>query len=79
MTVSERLFDATLAFEHPVTIWVVAAIVIGLVVVSVLIRLLQRAGKISDDAYLELIARTRSWFVLASAMVLPILLGAAWV
>lgn len=79
MTVRERLFDATQAFEHPVTIGAVTAIVVGLFTASILVRVLQRQGKIADETYRELLARTRSWYVLSAAMVVPILLGAAWV
>lgn len=79
MTNFERLLDARKAFDHPVTIGVVSAIVAGLLIASVLIRVLGKANKISDETYRELIARVRSWYVLAAAMVVPILLGAAWV
>ena len=79
MTVLERLFDVTLAFSHPVTIGSVAAIVVGLLTASILIRVLKRADKITPDTYQELLNRTRSWYVLAAALVIPILLGAAWV
>ena len=79
MTTSERLFDATQAFSHPVTVGAVSTIVLGLLVASVLVRLLKRKQKISEETYQELIARTRSWYLLAAAMVVPILLGAAWV
>ncbi len=79
MTVSERLFDATRAFDHPVTIGAIAAIAVGLLTASILVRALNRAHKITLDHYQELLARTRSWYILAAVMVVPILLGAAWV
>ena len=79
MTVLERLFDTTKAFEHPVTIGTVAAIVLGLLTASFLVRGLKRTHRVNDETYNELLARTRSWYVLAAAMVVPILLGAAWV
>lgn len=79
MTVSGRLFDATQAFRHPVTIGAVTAIVVGLLAASILLRVLNRTHKIAPATYQELLARTRSWYVLAAAMVVPILLGAAWV
>ena len=79
MTVPERLFDATQAFAHPATIGMVTAIVLGLLAASVLVRFLRRTHKITEETHLELLARTRSWYVLAAAMVVPILLGAAWV
>ena len=79
MTILERLFDATLAFSHPVTVGVVAAIVVGLLTASILISVLKRANKITPDTHQELLNRTRSWYVLAAALAIPILLGAAWV
>ena len=79
MTTSERLFDATQAFSHPVTVGVVSTIVLALLAASVLVRQFKRKQKISEESYQELLARTRSWYLLAAAMVIPILLGAAWV
>lgn len=79
MTVKERLFDATQAFSHPVTVGIVISIFIALVAASVLVRVLKNAGKIDQSTYRELLARTRSWYVLSAAIVVPILLGAAWV
>ncbi len=79
MTIRERLFDPTHAFDHGATTAMVAVIVCGLVAASILIRVLKRRRRVSDETYRELLARTRSWYVLAAAMVAPILLGAAWV
>lgn len=79
MTASERLFDATQAFSHPVTTGAVSAMRLGLLLASILVRILKRTQKISAETSLELLARTRSWYFLAAAMVVPILLGAAWV
>lgn len=75
----DRLFDATRAFDHPVTVGITIAIAAGLLVASVLIRFLKITGKVSPETYDELLARTRSWYVLAVVMIAPILLGAAWV
>lgn len=79
MTVSERLFDATQAFDHPVTTGIVVAIAIALASSSILLRGLRSAGKIAPETCKELLDRTRSWYYLAAAMIVPILLGAAWV
>ncbi|MEM9643356.1 MAG: phosphatidate cytidylyltransferase [Planctomycetota bacterium] len=79
MTASERLFDATHAFDHPVTLGAIAMILLGLIVASSLTRVLGRAQMIPRETYLELLARTRSWCVLAAGMIFPILMGAAWV
>jgi phosphatidate cytidylyltransferase len=79
MALSERHSGISQAFDHPVTVTLVAAIAIGLVIASVLVRVLYRARSIDESTHRELIARIRSWYVLSAAMVLPILLGAAWV
>lgn len=79
MTFQQRLFDATMAFDHPVTLAIVVAMVLGLITASVLVRVFKRTDRINEKTFAELLARTRSWYVLSAAMVLPILLGAAWV
>ena len=79
VTTQERLFDATTAFDHPVTVGICIAIASGLITASILIRVLRGTKKVGDDTYSELIARTRSWYVLSGLLVVPILLGAAWV
>jgi len=73
------LRNLTNAFDHPVTIGIVIAIATGLVVASILVRVLKSQDKISADTFAELLSRTRSWYVLAAAMVVPILLGPFWV
>ncbi len=79
MTAKERLFDYSHAFDHPVTVAVVVAIAIGLIGASILVRVLSTRGSLSSETKLELLARVRSWYLLAAAMVVPILLGAVWV
>lgn len=79
MTANQRLFDASQAFDHPVTVGVVVTIATGLLAASLLVRGLKHSGRINDATYRELLDRTRSWYGLSIAMVLPILLGAAWV
>jgi phosphatidate cytidylyltransferase len=79
MTTTERLFDPSQAFNHPITVGIVATIAIGLLAASILVRILHSTHRINATTYGELLARTRSWYVLSAAMILPILLGAAWV
>jgi len=79
MTPWERMFDATLAFDHPVTRWSIAGIASALIFASLLIRAMKRTGRISDVTFSELLNRTRSWYVLAALLALPILLGPFWV
>jgi phosphatidate cytidylyltransferase len=79
MTTIDRMLGFKHAFDHPVTIGIVSTIAIALVVSSILVRTLHGSGKLSDATFDELIKRIRSWLVLCAAMVIPILLGAAWV
>ena len=74
-----RLFDPRDAFDHPVTVGVVAAIVAVLVLATVVTVVLRRTGKIGDKLHRELIDRIRSWAIMAPVIIGPILLGAAWV
>ena len=66
--------------QHPVVVGVISAIVLGLLLASVLVRVLKRSNKIDDSTFNELILRTRSWYFLSAAMVIPIILGstAVW-
>lgn len=73
-----RLFDYTQAFDSPVTLWG-TAIVAGLLIVAPLIILvLAKLGKIDAKNRRELLLRCASWAVIAPALLVPVLLGAAW-
>lgn len=63
--------------QHPVVIGVISAIVFGLLLASVLIRVLKHRNRIDDANFQELRLRVRSWYVLSAAMVVPIVLGSA--
>ena len=74
----QRLFGAGDAFADPVTRGIVIAVAAALGGAWLTIQGLRRANKLSDGQYDELNKRMNSWFVLAPAIVVPILLGAAW-
>ncbi|MFO0876897.1 MAG: phosphatidate cytidylyltransferase [Gemmataceae bacterium] len=74
----ERLFGATHAFDHPVTLVVTLALVVLLVVTPAIIWLLARLGRIDAKLRTELMLRYWSWLVLTPLLLVPILLGAAW-
>jgi phosphatidate cytidylyltransferase len=74
----ERLFGFEHAFDHPVTLAVTIGLVLLLLVVPVLFVLLRRRGRIDDDLHRELRKRYYSWLVLVPLVLVPILLGAAW-
>jgi phosphatidate cytidylyltransferase len=78
MDTRERLFDFRHAFDHPVSTGIVAGVLILLLAAFPLIALLQWRGKIGPDLRDELVTRVWSWAILAPAIIVPILLGAAW-
>jgi len=75
----ERLTDYERAFEHPVTLGALIAVVAVLAGSVVLAWLLFRLGKIDARLYGEVFLRWKSWLVLVLVMVAPILLGPLWV
>jgi len=75
----KRLFGYQSAFDHPVTRWATVAVVGGLVVSVIAVRLLFHFRRIDRKLYDEILLRWKSWLWLVVLMLGPILLGAAWV
>lgn len=73
-----RLFGFEHAFDHPVTVVLVAAIAVALLLAWVVIRVLGQRGRIDAALQEELVRRHRSWLVLVPLLVIPILAGAFW-
>lgn len=73
-----RLFDFTQAFDDPTTTVVTIALAGILLLVPCVFLLLIRLRKIAEPMRGELWRRYFSWLVLIPAMLVPILLGAAW-
>ena len=67
------------AFAHPTTRWIVAAVAVALGVAALTIVGLSLAGAMRRPLRRELWLRLGSWALLAPAMIVPILLGRAWV
>ncbi|HOE97295.1 MAG TPA: phosphatidate cytidylyltransferase [Candidatus Sumerlaeota bacterium] len=76
--VHDRLFDSARAFDSPVTVGLTLAVAAALVGGLLIVELLGRGGRIGAAQFDELRKRMISWCVLAPAMILPVLLGAAW-
>jgi phosphatidate cytidylyltransferase len=74
-----RLFGWQHAFDSPVVLWTTVGIAAGLVLAIAAARLLLRLGVIGPKLYADIAVRWRSWLVLVALMLVPILLGAAWV
>jgi phosphatidate cytidylyltransferase len=77
--IAERFFGWTHAFSHPLTRGVVAFLAVALVISPLIFVTLRRVATVNDATYGELWARWRSWIWISLALVVPILLGAAWV
>jgi phosphatidate cytidylyltransferase len=75
----ERLFGWQHAFDDPVVLWAVVLVPALLGVGVGTILLLHRLGRIDAKQYTRAMTRWRSWLGLSLAMLVPILLGAAWV
>jgi phosphatidate cytidylyltransferase len=77
MSTQERLFGFQHAFDHQVTLWVTVGAAVVLAAALPAFALLAKAGRIGEPLRAELVSRTVSWMVLAPAILVPILLGAA--
>jgi phosphatidate cytidylyltransferase len=77
--VRDHLFGFQHAFDHPVVIAAVVLILVAEVTSGGTIALLYHLGRIDRARFESVMARWRSWLWLSLLMLLPILLGAAWV
>jgi phosphatidate cytidylyltransferase len=75
----QRLFGFLHAFDQPFVVWASAGVVVVFLGAAALIALLSRSRRVGKEHAAELWARWRSWVWLALGMLVPILLGAAWV
>src|SRR5689334_19385360 len=73
-----RLFAPTHAFDHPVSLWITVGVVAVLALAPVIILGLAAARKISPELRAKTLRIWRSWLLIAPAMLIPVLLGAAY-
>lgn len=78
MTTRDRLWGYEFAFDHPVTLWIVVGLAGILAATPLLIFILDKAGRLKPALRSDLWKRSLSWLALTPAMMLPVLLGAAW-
>jgi phosphatidate cytidylyltransferase len=76
---AERLIGWWTAFDNPFVPWVVTAVAFLLALLGLVLLILRRSGRLEAGSYRELWRRWRAWLVLTLCVVVPILLGAAWV
>ena len=69
----ERWFDPRPALGDPLVVWTVALVAIALTLLPIIARFLP--AKVRADV----MARWKGWLALAPLMLVPVLLGAAWV
>jgi len=75
----DRLFGYQHAFDNGVTLWITIAIAGILVGAAITVAILDKFEIIPASTFRELSLRIRSWFILAPCILVPILMGAAWV
>jgi phosphatidate cytidylyltransferase len=74
----ERLFGYQHAFDQPVTVGIVCAVVVVSLVAPLLLWLLFRRGRINQSQYDGMMKTYKSWLIIIPLMGIPVLLGAAW-
>jgi len=75
---TERLFGWRHAFDAPLTVGLVIGIAAVLLSAPAVFAILGARGRLTPEIRKDLWARYLSWTVLAVVIVIPILLGAAW-
>ncbi len=75
----ERLIGYEHAFDHPVTTIATIGLAAALLIAPLIIGVLYRKGRIDQDLRSELLRRYYSWLVICPLLLVPILLGAAWI
>ena len=75
----ERFFGYEQAFAHPFTRGAVIAIAVALLAAPFIFKVFRATVGVSNNTYQELWARWRSWIWICLGLIIPILLGSAWV
>ncbi|XVJ58061.1 MAG: phosphatidate cytidylyltransferase [Tepidisphaera sp.] len=70
----EHLFSIKGAFEHPVALWCAGLALAALVLAPLITLVLDRSGRISARRRTDIWANYRTWWALAPAMIVPLLL-----
>lgn len=75
---ADRLFGWRHAFDHPVTVAILAGVAAILIIAPIVFAALSRLRIIDEKLRRELWVRYFAWLVLVPVLVVPVLLGAAW-
>jgi len=76
MSTAERLWSPARAFDHSVCVWITLSVAATLVIAPILIAIFQRRGRLSEATHQELVLRWKSWILISTCLIVPILLGA---
>lgn len=79
MSTQERLFEFRHAFDHPMVKWAVAAIAVLFALSWIVAWILRRSRAMCAVAWTDFCTRWKTWSWIAVFVLVPILLGAAWV
>ncbi|MBN2163645.1 MAG: phosphatidate cytidylyltransferase [Pontiellaceae bacterium] len=74
-----RLWGVRSIMDDPVSLWIMAGLVLLIAMASLIIYLLGVRGRLQDATYAELRARVQTWALLLGAILVPLLLGSFWV
>ena len=74
----QRLFGYRHAFDQPVTVGIVCAVLVALLVAPALLWFLRHRGHISQNQFDGMMKTYKSWLIITPLMGVPVLLGAAW-
>ena len=74
-----RLFGIRTILDDSLSLWIITVLVLVLAVSFVAVQLLASRKKFSTETYAELCARIQTWTVLVGVVLVPLILGAAWV
>lgn len=74
----DQLFGFRHAFDHSVTVGITVFVVALLTITPCIIWLLARTHRVDEKLRTELMLRYWSWLVITPLIMVPILLGAAW-
>jgi phosphatidate cytidylyltransferase len=74
----QRLFDATVAFDHPATLVLLGLVVILLAIPPIVLRIGTGSNRLTGNLASDVWRRYLPWLVIVPFIGLPILLGAFW-
>lgn len=78
-TIRDRLWSLDHACDHPFTLWTIIALGVALAAAGAVIWGLKLSGRLTSERFQEARSRYISWIWLTAILLVPLLVGAAWV